>query len=152
MLEAESDSDRGNDSSSVDASQVPLFVTVESPTNERLSGPGMALDEGSNGVWRSMKGATEYGARREEILDSDQSGLPHKWKRYPILSSIRLSLIFIKKSEVVEITVVEIQHRHLFRSSSFFPACRHICLPVPVSQRETSWPIFSVWTQSRMVS
>ena len=56
MLEAEPHSDRGNDSSSVNASQVPFFVTVESPTNEPLSGTGMALDEGSNGVWRMEGG------------------------------------------------------------------------------------------------
>ena len=56
MVEAEPDSDRGNDSSSVNASQVPLFLTVESPTNEPLSGTGMALDTGSNGVWRTEGG------------------------------------------------------------------------------------------------
>ena len=51
-METEPDSDRGNDSSSVNASQVATVVrdrrvTVGFPTNEPLSGKGMALGSGT---------------------------------------------------------------------------------------------------------
>ena len=70
--EAEPESDRGNDSSSVNASQVhiPLFVTVGSPTNESLSGTGMALDVGNNEVRRTEGG----GPCQRPALSSTQMG------------------------------------------------------------------------------
>ena len=48
LVELEPDSDGGNNSISVNASQVPFIVTVGSPIIEPLSGTGLALDEGSN--------------------------------------------------------------------------------------------------------
>ena len=48
LVEPELDSDGGNNSISATASQVLLFMTVI-PTDETLSGMGLAQDEGSNG-------------------------------------------------------------------------------------------------------
>ena len=56
LVEPETDSNGSNDNnSSVNASQVPLFVTVRPPTEELLDGTGLALDEGSN-IERCMEG------------------------------------------------------------------------------------------------
>ena len=51
LVELEPGLDSGDDNntcSSVNASQVPLFVTVRPPTEEPLSGMDLALDEGSS--------------------------------------------------------------------------------------------------------
>ena len=118
----EPDSDCGNDNSSVKASQVPLYVTVGSTTNEPLSGKGMALAEGSNGVRRTEEGGP---GQRPALPSTQMETIPNI-----IIDNLR------QKLELVEITVVEIQRRHSLRSLSFFPACRRICLVL--SQRETS--------------
>ena len=56
LVEPKLDSDGGNDSVSVSASRVLLFVTVGSLTEELLSGMGLALDESSNGVQPTERG------------------------------------------------------------------------------------------------
>ena len=106
MVEAEPDSDRGSDSSSVNASQVPLFVTVKSPTNEPLSGTGMGLDEGSTGVWLTEGGDP---CQRPLVSSTRMETIPNTIIDY------RLSLIFIKKSELVEITVGNRPVRRILR-------------------------------------
>ena len=52
----EPDSDGGNDSSRLHGSQVPLFATARSPTNEPLSVAGLAPNEGSHGERRNELG------------------------------------------------------------------------------------------------
>ena len=57
LVEPEPDSDSSNDNnSSVNASQVPLLVTVGPPTEEPLGRMGLALDEGSNRERRTEGG------------------------------------------------------------------------------------------------
>ena len=57
LVESETDSNgSNNNNSSVNAPQVPLFVTVRPPTEELLGdGTGLALDKGSN-IERCMEG------------------------------------------------------------------------------------------------
>ena len=57
LVEPEPNSDFCNDNNcSVNASQVPLFLTVVPPTEEPLGGTSLALNEGSNGERRTEGG------------------------------------------------------------------------------------------------
>ena len=94
----------------MNASQVPLFVTVGSPTNEPLSGTGMAPGVGNNKVLRTEGGGP---CQRPALSSTRMETIPDI-----IIEAVKSDLNE-KKSQRVEITVVatciEIQPRHFLR-------------------------------------
>ena len=72
LVEPEPDLDGGNDSIIVNTFQVPLFMTVRSPTDELLSRTGLALNEGSSEIW-----CTKGGPCQRPALSSTQKGHGH---------------------------------------------------------------------------